>query len=773
MTGNALERLTIIGGGLAGAEAAWQVARQGIKVLLYEMRPARQTPAHVSEHLAELVCSNSLGSDREDRAPGLLKAEIRRLGSLILACADDTAVPAGSALAVGREAFATLVTRCIEEHPLIHLRRQEVPAIPKTGAVVVATGPLTSEALSADVARIAGEEHLFFYDAMAPIVTYESIDMTKAFRASRYDRGEADYVNCPMTREQYYAFVEALVNAETIPLCAEAGAASPQDPCLLCDAGLDPVAWTPAEDGEACDDGDLCTLEGTCQGGACVTEPDPCDDDNPCTDGACHPTDGCAYAPLTGTECPPPDACTEWAICQDGVCVSGDGIDCDDGNICTGDSCLADGGCAHTTLDGVPCDDGSVCTLDDVCVGDVCGGGATTSCDDGNECTADLCHPVSGCYHELGDNPCCDDQGVNICDDGDHCTTDSCDPDTGECFYDFNALPCDDQDSCTGPDLCTEGACVGAPMDCEDGNPCTVDACEVGVGCVHAPADAGLACDDGLACSTGDHCEEGLCVADLSECGCVVDFSDAVNKVNGLEIGTDGQVGSGLDVDNDPTTCSPAGSCGSGIDNALSMLGGFANEALQGAVEDGDVIFLFEHREFSATGEVYEVVFHIGEAADDQCDVQAATCPYLADPATFDESCAPLVSLDNATINGATLSGGGPGYSFPLVLPISDGVLLEVTLFATQVQAQVSFEAGMPVSLDGILAGAISKAAMIEALDAVPADQLPLDKDLIIQMIQGLIQSDIDSDGDGAMDAASVGLPFTAISGTIVGLAQE
>ena len=218
MTGNALERLTIIGGGLAGAEAAWQVARQGIKVLLYEMRPARQTPAHVSEHLAELVCSNSLGSDREDRAPGLLKAEIRRLGSLILACADDTAVPAGSALAVGREAFATLVTRCIEEHPLIHLRRQEVPAIPKTGAVVVATGPLTSEALSADVALIAGEEHLFFYDAMAPIVTYESIDMTKAFRASRYDRGEADYVNCPMNREQYYAFVEAIVNAETIPL---------------------------------------------------------------------------------------------------------------------------------------------------------------------------------------------------------------------------------------------------------------------------------------------------------------------------------------------------------------------------------------------------------------------------------------------------------------------------------------------------------------------------------------------------------------------------
>ncbi len=213
-----MKELTVIGGGLAGTEAAWQAARQGITVLLYEMRPTKQTPAHVSEHLAELVCSNSLGSNREDRAPGLLKAELRQLGSLILACADETAVPAGSALAVGREAFAQLVTRRIENHPLIHLQRQEMPAIPQAGTVIVASGPLTSEALSADVARIAGEEHLYFYDALAPIVTHESIDMNKAFRASRYDHGEADYINCPMDGQQYYAFVDALVNAQTIPL---------------------------------------------------------------------------------------------------------------------------------------------------------------------------------------------------------------------------------------------------------------------------------------------------------------------------------------------------------------------------------------------------------------------------------------------------------------------------------------------------------------------------------------------------------------------------
>lgn len=188
-------QLTVIGGGLAGSEAAWQAAQRGVNVLLYEMRPIKQTPAHITEHLAELVCSNSLGSDRTDRAPGLLKAELRLLDSLILACAQETAVPAGSALAVGREAFAGLVSRRIGQHPRIELRRQEVTAIPQTGVVVAATGPLTSPALSTDIARLTGQEHLYFYDAMAPIVTHESIDMTQAFRASRYEEGEADYIN--------------------------------------------------------------------------------------------------------------------------------------------------------------------------------------------------------------------------------------------------------------------------------------------------------------------------------------------------------------------------------------------------------------------------------------------------------------------------------------------------------------------------------------------------------------------------------------------------
>jgi len=210
--------LVIIGGGLAGSEAAWQAAERGIEVRLYEMRPGKMTPAHRTGYLAELVCSNSLGSNLVDRALGLLKEELRRLGSLIVSCADETAVPAGGALAVGREEFARLVTERIESHPRIHLVREEVQVIPPDTPTIVATGPLTSPALAEEIARLTGQDYLYFYDAMAPIVTLESIDMSKAFRASRYNQGDADYINCPMTKEEYDRFVEELVRAETIPL---------------------------------------------------------------------------------------------------------------------------------------------------------------------------------------------------------------------------------------------------------------------------------------------------------------------------------------------------------------------------------------------------------------------------------------------------------------------------------------------------------------------------------------------------------------------------
>ncbi|MFO7246065.1 MAG: methylenetetrahydrofolate--tRNA-(uracil(54)-C(5))-methyltransferase (FADH(2)-oxidizing) TrmFO [Thermaerobacter sp.] len=206
--------VTVIGGGLAGSDAAWQAAQMGVPVRLYEMRPVRGTPVHRTDRLAELVCTNSLRGDGLEHAPGLLKAEMERLGSLIMREARAHAVPAGKALAVDREGFAAAVTRAIAEHPLIEIVRQEVRHIPDEGPVIIATGPLTSEALSEAIARFTGEEYLAFYDAAAPIVTVDSIDHSKVFRASRYGAGDGDYLNCPMTREEYERFWQALVSAE-------------------------------------------------------------------------------------------------------------------------------------------------------------------------------------------------------------------------------------------------------------------------------------------------------------------------------------------------------------------------------------------------------------------------------------------------------------------------------------------------------------------------------------------------------------------------------
>ncbi len=205
---------TVIGAGLAGCEAAWQLASRGIHVKLVEMKPLKKTPAHHSDDFAELVCSNSLRSDALSNAVGLLKEEMRTIGSLIMTCADATKVPAGSALAVDRFGFSGMVSEKIRNHPLIEITAEEVTEIPD-GPVIIATGPLTSEGMAAAIGRLTGEEYCYFYDAAAPIVTAESIDMTKAYRKSRYDKGEADYINCPMTREQFEEFYQALITAET------------------------------------------------------------------------------------------------------------------------------------------------------------------------------------------------------------------------------------------------------------------------------------------------------------------------------------------------------------------------------------------------------------------------------------------------------------------------------------------------------------------------------------------------------------------------------
>ncbi|WP_392397644.1 methylenetetrahydrofolate--tRNA-(uracil(54)-C(5))-methyltransferase (FADH(2)-oxidizing) TrmFO [Paenibacillus tuaregi] len=207
-------RVTVIGAGLAGSEAAWQIASRGVPVTLYEMRPVVKTPAHHTDKFAELVCSNSLRANGLTNAVGVLKEEMRRLNSLVLSSADKNAVPAGGALAVDRDGFSGDITRTLHEHPLVTVVNEELKEIPSEGIVVIATGPLTSPALSEQIKALTGEEYFYFYDAAAPIVEKDSIDMDKVYLASRYDKGEAAYLNCPMNEQEFDAFYEALISAE-------------------------------------------------------------------------------------------------------------------------------------------------------------------------------------------------------------------------------------------------------------------------------------------------------------------------------------------------------------------------------------------------------------------------------------------------------------------------------------------------------------------------------------------------------------------------------
>src|ERR687893_212111 len=211
-----MPKVTIIGAGLAGSEAAWQAAQLGCSVELWEMRPVKETPAHRTEHFAELVCSNSLGNLALETASGLLKEELRRLGSVILRCADANQVPAGGALGVAREDFPRAVTQTVRSHPNIEVIRKEVTEIPK-GPTIIATGPLTSDALVEKIEALSGET-LYFYDAASPIIHRDSLDDEVIYLASRYGKGEAAYLNCPMNEERYYVFIENLATAELSPI---------------------------------------------------------------------------------------------------------------------------------------------------------------------------------------------------------------------------------------------------------------------------------------------------------------------------------------------------------------------------------------------------------------------------------------------------------------------------------------------------------------------------------------------------------------------------
>ena len=243
-----INEITIIGAGLAGCEAAWQAASRGCRVKLYEMKPQRFSPAHTSPGLAELVCSNSLKADGLANASGVLKEELRMLDSLVIRQADASRVPAGAALAVDREQFSAGVTRAIEHHQSITLMREEMTEIPRDGIVIIASGPLTSDAFAECLKGLLGEQLLYFHDAIAPIIEADSIDPEKIYRASRYDKGQADYINCPLSQEEYYTFVRELLAAGKAPL-REFETLVPFEGCMpvevMAERGVETLAFGP------------------------------------------------------------------------------------------------------------------------------------------------------------------------------------------------------------------------------------------------------------------------------------------------------------------------------------------------------------------------------------------------------------------------------------------------------------------------------------------------------------------------------------------------
>ena len=548
-------------------------------------------------------------------------------------------------------------------------------------------------------------------------------------------------------------------------VCRAAGDPHPLDPCRICDPTLDSWGWTAFSDGDACDDGDACTEGDTCQLGTCAGVAKDCGDGNACTEDSCDSGACSSTAVAESAACDDGDACTDSDECMAGDC-SGVAIDCDDGEVCTDDSCDGVDGCMWID-NTAACEDGDLCTSGDTCAEGSCSAGAPTNCDDGDICSIDVCDALAGCAHVPTLNACCTGGGLDSCDDNNPCTTAACDEVSGECIHEPNAAACDDDDACTEADVCADGECGGATITCDDDNPCTDDACNTAQGCFFVDLD-GVPCDDGLECSTGDTCTLGSCEGDTSGCTCTPTFDPDAGKVTVLSIGASGHPGDGLDLDGDPATCAPEGDCSGGVHNALSILAGLANDSLVGSVADGSLNLVFEFKGLQQGS--FTVAAYTGELdpANAGCDIQVGPCGWIVSGSVIDpDTCEPLVKLP-ATLDGTHLVAGGQDTVFPFSLPLGD-TLLTVTLVGIQLDGTVTLTDGQVTAFEGVLGGAIPKVSLLAAIDAAPDDALPLPKDTVKGFID-IIANDIDSSGDGTLDAVSLGLKLEGVDATIVGV---
>jgi hypothetical protein len=567
---------------------------------------------------------------------------------------------------------------------------------------------------------------------------------------------------------------------------------------------------------DPCDDGDACTQGDQCLDGKCVTGflPLDCFDDDPCTQDVCTPT-GCDHPPAD-VACDDGDYCTEDDRCQEGACVAGPALDCNDMNDCTEDWCDTAMGCRHSLVDSPccagganicddnnpctkdicnpsdgacshepwtgACNDGNACTGPDTCASGACQG-PPKDCDDKNSCTTDSCDPKTGCKHApiqaacddgsactTGDaclpNGVCSGKPVS-CDDKNPCTKDSCSPATG-CGHEVLTGACSDGNACTTGDTCVNSVCTGTPANCDDKNQCTADSCHPSLGCQHQ--QVAIPCDDGKACTVDDHCVNGTCTGTQQGLCCTPEFTAPVNRINKLELGSGGLPGEALDIDGKASTCAPPDNCQGGLDNSLGSLAGVANPELAKAFAKGDLNLLFEHRGFNTSGTAYNLAFWSGKKVDDACDNATQSCAYLVDPVMIDPNCQPLYGFKNAKVNGTKLTAGGVGYNWPLDIPIGEGINLHVVVANTQIVADVTLSGGKPVAVKGLLGGAVPKKAMLDAINALPEEGLPIPKQGIIDLVTAFVVNDIDTDADGNLDAVSIGVKFEAIGGTISGV---
>ena len=553
-----------------------------------------------------------------------------------------------------------------------------------------------------------------------------------------------------------------LINA----VCYEADDANPNEPCLTCTVG-DTFNWSAMDDDAECDDTNMCTENTTCQSGVCTGDTVSCSDDSACTENICDPDEGCVFNPIDeGNPCDLSDMCVDSGVCIAGVCI-GPTIDCDDGNPCTDDACSTETGCVWVN-NTAACEDGDACTIDDVCDDGDCTPGQARNCEDGNTCTVDACDRFAGCVAIPTESPCCIGE-VSICDDGDPCTNDLCDPDTLDCDHEENTAICDDGSLCTRHDECFEGDCIGEPITCEDNNPCTENQCLAGSGCDFPDLNEGV-CDDEVDCTTDTMCVAGECIGDESGCFCdPVLYAPAI-KLTHIAIG-EGMIGGGLDLDDDPDTCQPELSCVDGIDNSMAALGPVVNGPLAESMSDGTLILILEFRDYGSNPFDLAAFDGAVDPEDVDCsDVQTDVCDYIVNRDLFDlDTCEPIIALE-ASISGEDVTAGGPSSTFRLQLPFGDA-LLDLTVYQAQIVGTLTTNesAGGRFELDGILAGAVKLDELIDALNALPPDALPVPVSAIESIIDLFVVEDIDTDTDGIPDAASIGLPVSGIEAILVG----